>query len=150
MIKDKLANSNIYYGLSNRIEQGLKWLESQDLLNIECKKHYIDGENLYVNVQEYKPKTDADYEAHKRYADIQYMIKGSEKIGVTNINNCETVIPYKEESDIEFLKNKSKDVYTDLNKGEFMIFYPEDAHKPSIMNEYTGVVKKAVVKVLID
>ena len=150
MIKDKLINANTYYGLSKRIEQGLKWLKEQDLLNIECKKHYIESDSLYVNVQEYAPKQDADYEAHRRYADIQYMIKGSEKIGITNLNNCSATIPYDKNADIEFLKNNGKDLYIDLNEGEFMIFYPQDAHKPSIKNDYNGTVKKAVVKVLID
>ena len=75
MIKDKLTNADTYYGISERLKQGFEWLKNNDLLNIPDGRYLIDGEKIFANVQSYITKDDAPYEAHRRYADIQYMIK---------------------------------------------------------------------------
>ena len=148
MIKDKLENAQIYYGLSKDLETGLKWLENSDLTNLSDGRYDI-SDKIYANIQTYETKDDALYEAHRDYIDIQYVISGEEKIGVTDYNNCKTVIAYDKEKDIEFLDNKTDDEYFSLHSGEFMILFPQDAHKPSIcLNKKTNV-KKVVVKVNI-
>lgn len=146
MIKDKLKNSKTYEALG--LKKGFEWLKKQDLENMECKKYIID-ENLYANVQEYYTKDDAKYEAHKNYLDIQYMIKGQESIGVTNLDNCTVCVDYDEEKDIEFLDCNVEEEYVSLEEGQFVILYPQDAHKPSIDYKGKQFVKKVVVKVKI-
>ena len=84
MIQDKLTNAKTYYGLSARMKQAFEWLQNSDLTNMPDGKHIIDGEHIFANVQTYFTKDDAPYEGHRKYADIQYMIKGHERIGVTN------------------------------------------------------------------
>lgn len=148
MIKDKLENAQIYYGLSKDLEIGLKWLENSDLTNLSDGRYNI-SDRIYANIQTYETKEDALYEAHRNYIDIQYIVKGEEKIGVTNYNNCETATPYDKEKDIEFLNNMSSEQYIPLYAGEFMLLYPQDAHKPSIRLHKKSNVKKVVVKVKV-
>lgn len=150
MIKDKLVNANVYYGLSNNIKTGFEWLKNTDLKNIEPGKYIIDSNKVWANVQIYETKTDADYEAHRKYIDIQYMITGNELAGVTDISNCETTVEYNKDNDIEFLQNNNEEEYQKLNEGEFLLFYPHDAHKPSIDPGVCTTVKKVVVKVTVD
>lgn len=151
MIKDFLENSNLYYNLSPNIKTGLEWLKKQDLLNIKPSKYLIDGSIFYANVQIYDTKTDAKFEAHRKYIDIQYMIQGEELIEVCNIKNCTAAIEYDLEKDIEFLDCKSHNCdKIALKEGEFAILYPQDAHKPSINLNGTLNVKKVVVKVPIN
>lgn len=147
MIKDKLKNSKTYYNLG--LKKGFEWLKSQDLENIECKKYIID-DDLYANVQEYNTKDDAKYEAHKNYIDIQYMIKGQESIGVTDRDNCSVCVDYDKEKDIEFLDCNVEEEYVCLEEGQFVVLYPQDAHKPSINYKGKHFVKKVVVKVKIN
>ena len=149
MIKDKLLNSSVYYSLSERIKTGLSWLESTDLINIADGKYLIDGENVYASVQTYVTKDDAKYESHRRYIDIQYMIDGEEKIGVTDLSNCVSCVEYDSEKDLEFYDISSEEEYLALEKGQFLILYPHDAHKPSISKKEKLTVKKVVVKVAI-
>ena len=149
MIKDKLTNADIYYGISEKLTQGLEWLKNNNLTEIPDGKYFIDDEKLYVNIQTYETKDDAPFEAHRKYADIQYMIKGTETIGITHYLNCSTIDEYNKEKDIEFLhcnKFSSRQV---LNEGEFCILYPQDAHQPSLHYDKKQKVKKAVVKVLL-
>ena len=148
MIKDKLENAEVYYPLSERLKLGFMWLKSTDLENIFDGRYVIDGNDIYANVQSYETKDDALFEAHREYIDIQYMIKGCETIGVSNYLEGETVEEYNKEKDIEFLNCKGSDNLT-LKEEEFVILYPQDAHKPSIKYNKKQNVKKVVVKVSI-
>ena len=149
MIKDKLENSHIYYPLSENLKKGFEWLKSQDLANIEPKKYIIDDDAVWANVQEYETKDDAKYETHRKYIDIQYMIKGREFVGVTDKSNCVTCEEYNPETDLEFMDINIKEDYQILNEGDFLIFYPTDAHKPSINPDEKLKVNKVIVKVAV-
>lgn len=149
MIKDKLKNAKIYYSLSENIKKGFEWLQNTDLKNIADGKYEIDGLKVYASVQTYKTKLEANYESHRNYIDIQYLIEGSEKIGVTDLENCKTCIEYDFERDLEFYTIDCEDEYINLSEGDFSVFYPHDAHKPSIAIEQPSSVKKVVVKVAL-
>lgn len=149
MIKDRLENAQTYYPISKLLQKGFEWLESQDLANIEPKKYVIDGDAVWANVQEYETKDDAKYETHRKYIDIQYMIRGQEFVGVSDKSNCITCEKYDAETDLEFLDIKTGEEYQVLNEGEFLVFFPNDAHKPSINPNEKLKVKKVVVKVAI-
>ena len=145
MIKDRLENAKIYYGLSEKIKKGFNWLINTDFTQIQDGRYEID-ERLYANVQTYDTKEDALFEAHREYIDIQYIIEGEEKIGIVNYNNCKSEIPYDKVKDIEFLDSTDGE-WISLNKGEFIMLYPQDAHKPSINLHKKTNVRKVVVKV---
>ena len=150
MIKDSLKNAGIYFSLSENLKKGLEWLKTQDLVNIACGRYEIDSDAVWANVQEYETKDDADFEAHRKYIDIQYMVKGEELVGVIDLVNCKTCIEYDNEKDLEFFETKAKFQYQELREGDFLIFYPHDAHKPSIAFGAKSMVKKVVVKVAVD
>lgn len=149
MIVDKLKNSGIYYGLSERIATGLKYLQEKDLAVLEPGKYEIDGSNIFLLIQDYtsKPLEEGKLEAHRCYIDIQYIIEGAEKIGYDNIEKLENTTEYSNEKDIVFF-NGLGDLVT-VKKGYFAIFFPEDAHAPCIAVNNPERVKKAVVKVLV-
>ncbi len=149
MIKDKLKNAQLYYPLSENLKKGFEWLKSQDLTNIESKKYVIDGDDVWANVQEYETKENAKYETHRNYIDIQYMIKGKEFVGVTDKSNCTTCEEYNSETDLEFMDINTQEDYQVLNEGDFLVFYPTDAHKPSINPNEKLKVKKVIVKVAV-
>ena len=147
MIKGLLSCYNAE--LSENIQRGLEWLGVNDLDKFSDGRYAIDGEGIFVNIQTYETKKDALFETHRKYIDIQYMIDGEEKVGVVDYSECKNEIPYDSSKDIEFLNCNKEDNYQLLKKGEFLILYPNDAHKPSIAINNPNRVKKAVVKVLI-
>lgn len=147
MIKDILKNSNKYYDLHPFFQQGFDFLINNDLENIPLGK-YIVNENVYVNIDEYETKISNKIEAHREYIDIQYIISGQESIGVAKLDKLNILEEYNKKNDIAFYDGKCE--FVDLNKSEFLILYPSDAHLPcQILNEKTKI-KKAVVKVKID
>ena len=150
MIKDKLKNAKNYYNLSENLKKGFSWLLETDLKSIDDGRYEIDGNNVYASVQTYTTKSDANYEALRKYIDIQYLIKGKEFVGVTDLSNCNTCIQYDFDKDLEFFNCSREDDYFPFREGEFLVLYPNDAHKPSI--DYEGLkneVKKVVVKVAV-
>ena len=149
MIIDKLENAKFYYGLGKRVEKGLRFLEENDLSCWENGKYEIDGENIFVSVQDYetKPLEEGKFEAHRRYLDIQYIIKGRERLGFGKIGDYPPVCAYDEEKDIVFMDGIGD--FATANEGDFLIFMPQDAHMPCISIDEPVYVKKAVVKVLL-
>ena len=150
MIKDTLKNSEFYYGLGERFQKAFEYLKTTNLSEKENGKYEIDGENIYVSVQDYntKPEEEGKFEAHKKYADIQFIVKGQEKLGYTDIKNCTNLTSYDEKNDIEFLKNsENKNHFAYAKEGDFIVFFPQDAHMPCISINENSYVKKAVVKI---
>lgn len=149
MIKDKLSNAECYFAISERLKKGFEWLISSNLEALEDGKYLIDGENIFANVQSYITKDDAPYETHKKYIDIQYMIKGVEKVGVAEKKDCMIMENYSEAKDVTFLEcNKNNSVQI-LKEGEFLVFFPQDAHQPALKLDKNNPVKKVIVKVAV-
>lgn len=149
MIKDKLEYAATYYNISDNLKKGFEWLKNSDLLSLSDGKHVIDGDKIFANVQTYETKDDAPYERHRKYIDIQYMIKGIERIGVAEYSNCSVIEGYDKEKDVEFLKINIESHCQKLEEGEFLVFFPQDAHQPSLDEKKKMFVKKVIVKVAI-
>ena len=147
MIKDNLKNAEKYYKLSPQIKTALEYLQHNDLHSVADGKYFIDGENLYMNVQEYQTKISNNIEAHRKYIDIQYMIKGNENMGVTSISGLKIAKNYDEEKDVIFYDGECKNEL--VKENEFIIFFPEDAHLPCQIADKPSIVKKVVVKIKI-
>lgn len=147
MIIDKLENAHLYYCLNRNIEKGLKFLQSNDMLAMEDGKHVIDGDKIYANVQSgmTKEPSTTPWEAHKIYTDIQYIIKGAEIMGWANLENFKADSEYDEEKDVIF--GNAKGSYVTVPENYFVIFTPEDAHKPMLKIIEEKPVKKVIVKV---
>lgn len=152
MIKDSIKNIEQYFGLSERFKLGLEYLKDADWSEIEDGRHELLGSEVYVNVQKYLSKypSDAEFEAHKKYVDIQYIINGSEKIEVCDAEHFSPLSDYDIEKDIIFLlpKESSSPEFFTLCADEFLILMPGEVHKPSLAVDVPINVRKAVVKVL--
>ncbi|MUP40004.1 YhcH/YjgK/YiaL family protein [Labilibaculum euxinus] len=148
MIIDKIENSQLYAGVSERIAKAFAYINSTDLLNTEVGKYEIDGENVFALVQEYNTKNleDCKLESHFEHIDIQYLISGTELMGVSILSKQ---IPHtvNNEKDVAFYKNDS--TLFELTEGMFAIFFPDDLHCPCIKNVENSKVKKLVVKIRI-
>lgn len=146
MILDKLSNAQMYESVHPGLKQAFDFLREKDLKGLAPGKYEIDGEDVFVSIQEYetKPIERGRFEAHKHYADIQFLISGAEKIGYRNIDGLKVIEPHQDQ-DLYFL-DASGDLYT-VEQDCFMLLTPEDAHMPGLAVDEPKQVKKAVVKV---
>ena len=149
MILDTIHLASRYATLHPAFEQAFRFLAQGDLNTLAPGRYELDGANLYANVEqtEGRGKETARLEAHREYIDIQFVLSGVEIIGWKACMDCaEDKQGYDMERDIEFFTDKP-DVWLQVNPGQFVILFPEDAHAPLAG---TGSVAKVVVKVLAD
>lgn len=108
----------------------------------------IDGKNIYAIFQEYDTKLheNAKIEAHRKYADVQYIYEGEEIIGYCDLADALGEISYNEEKDIFFCRAK-KLSHIIVSAGEGAILMPEDLHAPCMCVGEQKRVKKIVFKV---
>lgn len=149
MIYDSIKNKNLYNNLGEKFVKAFEFIEKAAKEDIATGKHIIDGDNVYANVSEYETKTEGVYEAHKKYIDLQYIVKGHECIYCKNIKDCTATTEYDAENDCFFLKAEEP-VVLDMTEGSFVLLYPEDVHAPGRAFKEVSPVKKIVVKIKVD
>jgi len=149
MIADSLKNSSLYYGVSGRLKTALEYLQNNDFRNIEPGKYEIDDDNIYalVNCIETKVKGNSQWESHRKYIDVQYVCEGSELMGYTHIDGLKVTKEYDDNGDYLLLEGDGN--YFVVNKGCFVVFFPEDAHMPGLAVTQPDKVKKVIVKVRV-
>jgi len=149
MIVDLLENSALYARIDDRLAMGLRYLQTTDFSNLEPGKYPIKENEVFALVSEYNSKKfeDARWEAHRKYADIQYLVHGEEQMGYAPVREFEATQPYNPDNDIVFLAGKGD--YIAVRPGMFVIFFPQDAHQPGVAITESMPVRKVVVKVLV-
>lgn len=149
MIFDDLASSSRYESLGPRFARAFQWLRQADVASLADGRLAIDGDDVYVLVQRglTKPLDQVKWEAHRRYADIQYVAQGREAMYCQPLARTRPG-EYLGEKDFVPLETDS---WTELEvrAGSFAVFFPEDAHRPGILIPGAEPVVKLVVKVRV-
>lgn len=128
--------------------KALEYIENTDLATLENGKHFIDGDNLFVNIVDSNMKTpdQARLEVHDKYIDIQIPLDKEESFGVKPRSECkEADGEFNTEKDILFFKDKDWTTVT-VKVGEAITFEPNTAHAPLIGE---GTIHKAIFKVKV-
>ncbi len=165
MIYDKIENIELYKGLSDDIYAGLKYLKemSPDI----APGTYEINPRVKAIVSEYTTKTinEHGYEAHQKNIDIQYLLKGTEKIVCLPVDELQETQPYNPDTDAAFYESNLRPSTSDLRPltsdlrpltfdlrplTSFALFFPQDAHMPQLCTDTPEEVKKVIIKVKIS
>ena len=147
MIFDILSNLHKYKNLHPGFEKAVKFITDSDLAGIDNGRHPVSGDEIYASVNEYMTKPDGFLEAHRNFIDLQLITKGAEQIGFALLNGHQVKDEYHQQKDISFYYGDCD--YLTLVPGTFAIFFPEDLHKPGIMDRHLVEVKKIVIKIKV-
>lgn len=148
MILDSLHNSAQIESLHPLFKKAFDYIKSTDFSIIENEKIFLEGDDLFIMINEFtgKTKEEAVVETHRKYIDIQIPLTKSEIIGwISNRELSLPKTPFDDEKDIAFFSDQPTTYLTVLPQ-EFVIFFPEDGHAPGICD---GVARKVVVKIKI-
>ena len=115
MIVDVLANSERIEGLNPYFKVVFDYIKTHDLASMPVGRIDIDGDNAYLKIEDAKGRK-TEEAVYERHD--KYI-------------------------DFTFYRDPVERVFT-LSPGEFVIFFPEDAHAPCIGE---GVIRKVVAKV---
>lgn len=148
MIVCSVKDLEKYASLNSKIAKVSEYLNANDIEALPLGKTVIDGDDIFVSMQEFEGKTKevAKLETHIKYIDIQLPFSTVETLGWKNLESLTSPLQaYNENDDIAFFNDESTS-YITLQPGECVVFFPEDAHAPGIA---TGTLRKAVIKVKI-
>ncbi len=149
MILDVLTRTARYRALHPAFAAAFDFLETADLASLPPGRVELDGERLFVLIDEPdgRGRAGARLEAHRRYIDIQLTVSGTEHIGWRPLEQCRSEDgPFAADRDVGFFSDQPE-TWLVIPPRHFAIFYPEDAHAPLAGD---GRLKKAVVKVELD
>ena len=123
------------------------FLQTQDLINMPIGKRPLIGETVFISVTDEPSKNMADvkWESHKKYIDLQYIIKGKEIIGVADASKATVTKPYTPDA----MNYIADGTYYTTDSRTFFLFFPNDAHRPTIKADGYDVVKKIVIKIQV-
>ena len=151
MIYDKISNLNTYKTLSPDIYAGLEFLHQLSPDIAPGTYQLTPRVKAIVSEYETKVKNEVGFEAHRKNIDIQYLLKGEERIACMPIEKLTETEPYSEEKDAAFYAAEGVVAQTmTIGGGYFAIFFPQDGHMPQLCVDEPKMVKKVVVKVEIS
>ena len=146
MIVDKIEHLSLYEAVVPEFKQIAEFLKNNDVASFE-EGSYEVCPGVKINISEYEPYATGDkWEVHRKYADLQIVLSGDEKMDCKSTTECEGGV-YNEEDDFMFMDSVT-DSITSIYAlpGSFAYFAPHDAHRPGLKFK-ADKVKKAVVKI---
>ena len=148
MITDLLAHAALYETVHPRLRPAFAWLRN---FSPDCAdgRYDLSGDDLYALVQSYDTSAAAErkFEAHRAYADIQYVAAGTEVIECAPLASLSPLGSHNAEKDFTLFANPPASTPVRLEPGQFVVLFPHDAHKPGCTAERPLRIKKVVIKV---
>ena len=137
--------------LKEKVKQALSYLYSLDTANL-CEGKTEVNSDFYYTVQRYNTKevSECSFESHKKYVDIQIMIEGSEIMDLADISRMSMKQEYNSDSDFMLWNEPERFTRTTLRQGDYIVIYPETAHRGAINLGLEERVLKIVGKVRIN
>ncbi|GGA85588.1 hypothetical protein GCM10011369_29540 [Neiella marina] len=115
----------------------------------EPGKYQLAQQDVFVVVAEAttEPQQQRQAEIHKNYIDVQILLSGKERLGYGLYPPTEYAELDALENDVVLFDSVSDEQFIDLNAGDFVIFYPNEPHRPLCASDEICAVKKAIVKI---
>ncbi|MBN2898139.1 MAG: YhcH/YjgK/YiaL family protein [Clostridia bacterium] len=146
MIYDKVENISNYGSKHSNLQKAFESIASGAYLNFETGRNTIDGDNLYATKVKLELK-DSDagvFEAHQAYVDIHIPLVNSEDMGLSFVDDLTITSDYDANVDY-LLGNSEKSIDVTLSEGQFIVLFPQDAHKVGVSKSKIGQAYEKVI-----
>lgn len=126
------------------------FLQSTDFSKMDFSVPVYIREGISCTVSRYETVREEAgvWEAHRRYVDLQCVLSGEEKIGITQTGQSR-ITDYLEERDFLSLEGEAT-AWVTLKPGMALCLFPNDAHMAKIQAKGPAFVTKAVFKISIS
>lgn len=157
MICDHIHNIHLYKGLSPALDTALEFIAGAKLPMDNGTTLLAHGVKAIVSEYVTKPAgSPKQYEAHLKYADVQFLLAGSELLRCCPLEFLTPATDYDEAGDCRFYDEPSPSapgapsVALRLGSGYFAVVFSDDANIPQFAVGEPEAVKKVVVKVPVE
>lgn len=151
MVYDRISHLANYQKLLPNLSKLVEYLDTHSAGDLPLGEHRID-DDLILKVKEYIPreKEDARWESHRVFADVQYVVRGHELMGISHKQDMQPMDEYNAVSDSIHYDKKHQGIDFPLTEGNFMLLMPDDIHMPSLSDsDGRDAVFKIIAKVRI-
>jgi YhcH/YjgK/YiaL family protein len=147
MIYDYLEKMPLYFSCNGDMKRAYAFLRGL-AGGYRLGRHELGDDGMYANVEMYvtQPEEGRQAEAHRRYIDVQFVLRGRERIGYAPLSTMNEAGSFDTRSDIGFYEGICK-CWLPLYAGDFAVIYPHEAHLPGTAIGESCEVVKAVVKI---
>lgn len=137
--------------LPEELRQAIEHVKQHITAQTPVGKHDIDGNRLFMLVSDdtTQPIGERKAEFHRRYLDIQIVMRGQESMTFSTLPAGKPDTDWLEDKDIAFLPEGAQEKTVVLSEGDFVVFYPGEVHKPLCAVGEPAGVRKVVVKLLM-
>jgi YhcH/YjgK/YiaL family protein len=151
MIYDTLENFGKYFHTGSPLFSALSFAVKFDPSKPDGR-YEIEAEKIYALVSSYEtsPASHNRFEIHRKYADVQVVIEGEERLDVSLSSELKTMSEYDKEKDRVFLESPGDSASLVMRRGYFAVIYPNEAHRPNCDVHGKLHVRKIVVKVRMN
>ena len=133
------------------LEAAFRFLEQPGLRNLPLGRHEISSAAYaMIDKSPSQPPEKVQFEAHRLYTDVHYMISGQVTTGYAPIERLTFDKPYSEESEAAMFRVPSNYTRIKLYPGRFAVFFPGGGHMPNCHLDGPHDLHKVVVKVRHD
>ena len=149
MIYAKNSDALTYRGIHPNLDMALERITKEFLSSVGEERVEIKGSDVYATRFTYEtiPEEESFFEAHRNYLDIHLMLEGSERV---EIAPPETLTEFNRVEANDFYAYRGEGQYRlVLSPGDFLVVFPNDAHKIKMHVDGPETVTKAVFKVRI-
>ncbi|GCF95084.1 hypothetical protein NRIC_29750 [Enterococcus florum] len=113
------------------------------------QRYLFDGGFLFFQEGETKPSQTAQFEAHRKYVDVQLVLSGNEYLAWSKLEDLTESTAYDQEKDVQKFSGAEQHVLK-MTKGSAYICFPWDGHKAVFHIERPLNFRKAVIKLDFD
>lgn len=150
MIYDTFDNIGLYCKKGEALYKAIVYARDFNLSQ-QDGEYEVEGKDIFAKVMTYQtsPAEERKFEAHKRYIDVQVLHQGRERMDIASAQKLEPLGPYDESKDA--VKLKAPETYSSLimEPGKFVVFFPQDIHRPNCNLNGPSMVRKVCMKVKI-
>ena len=149
MIYAKNSDALSYRGIHPNLDLALEHITPEFLAGVGYERVSLKGDDVHATRFTYEtvPEEESFFEAHKKYLDIHIMVEGSEGVEIAppgalqEFDRVEAndFYAYRGEGDYKLV----------LSPGDFLVVFPNDAHRIKMQLETPETVSKVVFKVRI-
>lgn len=149
MILAKNTDALCYRGIHPNLDLALERITPDFLSALGTERVEIRGSDVYCTKFTYDtiPDDESFFEAHARYLDIHLMLEGSERVEIAPPDQLEE---FRSEPHNDFWGYRGAASYhLVLSPGDFLVVFPNDAHKIKMQVDRPQRVTKAVFKIRV-
>jgi biofilm protein TabA len=130
------------------MKTALSWIETMPVETADGRIDF-DGDDLYVNVHGYPTRRveECQWESHRHTIDLQYCISGAEVIECLPQGTLRPVEDYSAVGDVEHWHAEGEASRIRMMPGTFVIFLPNELHRPQLPDMAAKRVRKLVFKI---